>query len=629
MGDNRKLTATTPKLTEGVLYRYRSWTRSYYNGGKSQLPGPSNASTTGWCYFTVDPTRPHPPRITFGSPYAECTPNACPSAGGPGKPGSFTFAPAAGEISGVKSYEYKLSTETTWKPKTGSTVTVSLTPPRAGTYMVQVRAYDALGRAGEEAHREFLVSPGPGPVGRWHFDEKSGVAKNSEAPGTHDATLSGSAVRDDRGRRGLITHDAEANPLPTPVTDKGMVLNGTTGHASTSGPVIEARSSFTVAAWVRVDPASTQTVGVISQTPQSAAPWAKKYSPFAITYGGRWSMRVHSTDGTFIREAMAPNTSPKGVWTHVAGVHDAATKKMRLYLNGDLAASADAGTTWNADGPLQFGRLMYGDAVTDHMKGSIDEAVVWQEALSSEQIRDEARAVTSEQFADVELVADWNAAAASATTVPDASSGYGRTLTLTGGAAVQDEEIVLDGVNDAAGTAGPVVDDTGSFTVTTLVSLDKEKLKGKSTGYTGQVLGQRTAGGSAWGFWFELTGTKTVLNDDFEEEVVPVGYWHFGRLENNGTFSSVRSTEEATIGSAVRLTGVFDAQEDVIRLYLNQNQDGDDTEFTAAAGNGDFAIGRGFTSGGWKHHLPSRVGEVRLWSGAMASAQQVETAVGG
>ncbi|WP_246112095.1 hypothetical protein [Streptomyces hawaiiensis] len=49
------------------------------------------------------------------------------------------------------------------------------------------------------------------------------------------------------------------------MTDTGLLLDGTSnGYAATAGPVLETRSSYTVAAWVRVDPSVTQTVSVLS-----------------------------------------------------------------------------------------------------------------------------------------------------------------------------------------------------------------------------------------------------------------------------------------------------------------------------------------------------------------------------
>ncbi|MEV6393260.1 LamG domain-containing protein [Streptomyces sp. NPDC051907] len=636
VADNTKLTKTvadSQKLTEGTLYRYRSWTRSYYNGGRSHLPGPSNASTSGWCYFKVDPTRPNPPQIAIGAPYTACTANDCVPHGGPGQKATFSFAPAAGD-SNVVSYQYRLTGGAWSAAVSGSKVSAPITPQRSGTQSVHVRAYDSLGRPGQEAAVHFLVAAGDGPIARWHFNEAEGAAVDSATAGTtrHDGALAGNAVRDDRGRRGLITRDAEDDILETPVTDKGLSLDGSTAYAATSGPVLETKSSYTVSAWVRVDPNATQTLTVLSQTAGATSPFSQQYSPLYLSYDGRgsntWSMRMLTAEGAF-HEAKAKQPSPRGVWTHVAGVHDATQKKVSFYLNGQFQAAADWGTPWSASGPLQIGRVMHADGYRDYMHGSVDEAAVWQRALTEKEIADEARLMTSKNFAGTELVADWSASRGSGTTVADTTSGYGKSLTLVGGASLNGEDIVLDGVDDVAAVAGPLVDDTGSFTATTLVALDGAKLLSKDVGYTGQVLGQRTADGSAWGLWFQLTGKNTVLDEDTgEERTVPVGLWHFGRLNADGTFSSVASDEVAALDSPVRLSGVFDAQAGTISLYLGQNQNGDARAFTAKAGSGDFAIGRGLTSGSWKHYLPARISDVRLWAGAMAGGAQIETSVG-
>jgi hypothetical protein len=632
--DNTALSMTWPSMTEGTLYRYRAWVRSYYNGGDSYLSGPSNGSTTGWCYFKVDPSAPKAPQISVATPYTLCTTTDCTAHGGPNQKMTLTFAKGASGDTNIASYQYKLSTAAPWSsPIPASKPTVTITPDRSGTYRIYARAIDNVGsgRPGAQNVVDVLVDAGEGAIGRWQFAETGGAAVDSAtAPSTtrHNATLSGGATRDDRGRRGLITHDASGVPLPTPVADRGLVLDGSTGYADAGGPVLETRSSYTVAAWVRVDPASSKTVTVLSQTAATTSPFAKKYSPFIISYGGKWSMRVLAKDGS-IREAAAPTTSPRGVWTHVAGVHDAVTNKVRLYVNGTLQATADAGDAWSADGALQIGRLMYADNYVDHLNGSVDEVSVWQRPLGDKEISDEAKLLTSQSHAGTELVADWNAARGSGTTVADTTSGYGKSLTLTGGAALDGEAILLDGTDDAATAGGPLVDDTGSFTVTTAVELDGTKLAAKNIGYIGQVLGQRTADGSAWGLWYQLTGKEAVLDEETaEERTVPTGKWHFGRLNADGKFSSVVSDETAAADTVVRLTGLFDAQTGTISLYLGHNQNGDDLLFTAKAGTGDFAVGKGFTSGAWKHYVPGRIDDVRVWAGAMAGPDQIDAQVG-
>ncbi|MGW4289991.1 LamG domain-containing protein [Streptomyces sp. NPDC004673] len=658
-GDGSKVTIDWPALTEGALYRYRAWVRSYYNGGASSLAGPSSESATGWCYFKVDPTAPKAPQVTIGSPYTECTTNDCVAKGGPGESGTFTFTAAPGDRQNV-AYEYSVNSGATWinattnvcDPGIPSWTCSSLdptnpyvigrkaviTPDHGGTYRLTVRAKDNVGsgRAGAWKVVDFAVHNGSDPVGRWNLSEASGVAVDSSvAAGQtgHDATLTGGAARDDRGRRGLVTRNAAGVPLATPVTDRSLGLNGSTGYAATAGTVFDTSASYTISTWARIDAGASRTMTALSQAPATPAPFTSKFMPFALSYAGgganTWSMRVLAGDGS-VHEAVAPQATPRGVWAHVVGVHDAADKKVRLYVNGKLQATVDAGTAWKATGPLQIGRGIWADNFVDYLGGSIDEVAVWDRELSDKEISDEARLLTSATYAGAELVASWSAHQASGTSLPDTASGYGKSLTLAGGASLDGESIALDGVDDAATMPGPVVDDTGSFTVTTLASLDGAKLATKPVGYKGQVIGQRTSDGSAWGIWYHLTGTKSEIDPEtFEEKTVPVGFWRFGRLGADGTtFDAVSSDTEALTDSTVRLTGVFDAQAGTISLYAGHVQNGGDSAFTAKAGSGDFAVGKGFTSSAWRHYLPGRVAEVRLWAGAMASGDQIEETIG-
>ncbi|MEV8393751.1 MULTISPECIES: LamG-like jellyroll fold domain-containing protein [unclassified Streptomyces] len=627
VGDNVKLTASAPTLAEGPLYRYRSWTRSYYNSGNSQLPGPSNASTTGWCYFKVDPTAPKAPKITIGSPYTECTTNNCQAKGGPGQKATFTFAPATGDANNV-AYQYRLSGAAAWSTAVnGSTVTANITPAKSGTLSVYVRAKDVVGRWGAQNAVDFLVATGAGPVGRWHFDEAGGAAVDAAAAdGRQDAALGGNAVRDDRGRRGLITHDAQSQPLENAITDKSLSLNGTSGYAATNAPVLETRSAYTLSAWVRLD-STDEYASVLSQHGPGGNPFAFWYSSQLKT----WFFGVLEADGSGFTGQRSAFAAQTGVWTHLAGTYDPAGEELKFYVDGRLQGSeVTPAVSWSSDTPLQIGRRQTSSGYTYYFPGSIDEVAVWQRVLTHEEIRDEARLLTSEDFAGAELVADWSPGQGSGTSIADTTSGYGKKLTLTGAASIDDDAIVLDGgVNNAATAPGPLVNDHSSFTVSTLVKLDGAKLADKEIGYTGQVLGQRTVDGSAWGLWYELTGKETVLDEEtLEERTEPVGTWHFGRLNADGTFSSVVSDETAALDSLVRLTGIYDSLEGKISLYLGHNQNDDAKAYTVELGSGDFAIGKGFTNGAWRHYLPARVAEVRLWAGAMASGEQIDYRVG-
>lgn len=443
----------------------------------------------------------------------------------------------------------------------------------------------------------------------------------------HDATLGAGAIRDDRGRRGLITHDAQGQPLAEPVTDMGLSLDGTGAYAATDGPVLETRSAYTVSAWARLN-SKAQDAIVLSQD-------GANYSAFVLWYEtayDSWVFGVKEKDedtGTAYYGVRGRVPASVGAWTHLAGSYDPATQELRLYVNGVLQGTQSVPGSWPSTGSFNIGRYLWAGQRYWPFNGSIDEVAAWQRKLSDAEIAEDARLLTATGYAATELVADWLPSFGSGSTIGDTTSGYGHDLTLTGGASLDGEELVLDGVDDAATAAAPLVDDTGSFTVTTLVSLDEAKLAAKPVGYVGQVLGQRTVDGSAWGLWFEVTDHKTVLDEEtLEERLVPVGFWRFGRLNVDGTSTSVVSDEEAAIDSPVRLTGIFDAQDATVSLRVGYVLNGEPKTFTAKAGLGQFAIGKGFNGGTWKYFLPSRIAEVRVWAGAIASQEQAEDLTG-
>ncbi|MEV5959784.1 LamG domain-containing protein [Streptomyces sp. NPDC051987] len=639
VGDNVSPgTVPTSTLTEGTLYRYRAWTRSYYNSGDDYLAGPSNAAGNAWCYFKVDPTRPKAPGIALSSPYSVCD-RSCTAAGGPGTGVTFTFSPASGDAATNTNYEYKTSSSAAWSsPIPASKPTAAFTPPTSGTFTVFVRAEDSLDW-GATNSVDFLVAEGTGPIGLWHFDEASGAALDTSttvAAEQDNATLSSSgASRDARGRRGVLTHDATGAELATPETDTGLTVDGSAGYAATSGAVVESRSSYTVEAWARMAATPTHNQVVLSQTGSGST-----QPGFAIYYStaySKWIFNWHWTDsaGTahLVRSLADTASPPVKVWTHLAGVYDAKAGTIQLYVNGKAQGSAQtlpSGEPEADTGPLEFGRGNGSTAgtFTDYFNGQIDEATVWQRALSAQEVSTEARLKTADRYAATELVADWDPSAATGTTVLDTTSGYGSPMTLSGGASLDGTGIVLDGTDDAASAPGPLVDDTGSFTVTTAVQLDSAALAAKPAGYIGQVLGQRSADGSAWGLWYELTGTE---DDPETGATVPVGFWHFGRLNADGSFTGVVSDDVADLGSAVRLTGVFDAQSGTtgtVSLYVSDAQNGDDTAYTATPGTGDFAVGKAFVNSAWGHYLPATVSDIRVWAGAMASQEQIVETVG-
>ncbi|MGW6569784.1 LamG domain-containing protein [Streptomyces sp. NPDC054975] len=629
VGDNVKVTHSWgASLAEGPLHKYMSLTQVYYDNG-------AHASSSGYsphCYFKVDPTAPKAPTVAFNGPYLECLSDDCAGAGAPGVAGGFTFGPAPGDTN--KQYEYRLlPAATTWTTLGAGVLNATVNPPAAGTHVLEVRAKDTLGRAGATKAVQFKVASGAEAVGRWSFDELEGVALD-KAPtgGASNATLAGLVDRDSRGRRGLITHDVQGEELETPVTDKGLTYGGTSGYAATTGPVVGTGSSYTVSTWVRLEDGSRTSTALS----QDGAMTPAYYSAFYLGYRSdskKWELRTSPKDAADgdISYQIVQSKRPAvlGVWTHLAAVYDNDAKVIKLYVNGELQGTDTVAPSWTSTGKFQIGRVWWHSGYYDYWKGSIDETAAWQRALNDAEIAEEARLTMPGGMNGVELVGSWTAANSNGTIVGDSVSEYGRVMQLEGGAAHVGEEIVLDGVDDAMTVAAPVIDDTGSFTVSTQVALDSSNVLTKANGYVGQVVGQRTADGSAWGLWFQKTGTKSDWNEEtMQEETYPVGFWFFGRLKADGAFEAVQSESEAVMGATVRLTGIFDAQSGEISLRVGSLQNGGWKAYTAVAGTGGIAVGKGMTGGAWKHFLPAKVTDVRIWVGAMNNESQIDAQIG-
>ncbi|MFF3375787.1 LamG domain-containing protein [Streptomyces sp. NPDC002680] len=632
--DGTKVTEDSPiTLKQNTPYRMAVFSRSYYNSGANHIESNSTVKTKGWCYFTIDSTRPKAPTITAptGALYEVCPDegDGCGAAtGGPGKAGQFVFTKNTAD-NNIVAFEYKLATDTKWTKVSGtSSVTRSVKPALSGVQVLYVRAVDSVGtgQSGEATAIRFNVAESQGASARWHFNDSpvnSGETTASDSATTDGARHPATLYNTGAGWSALGRRGSE---------DRSLVLNDNsdttrqTGYAATAGPAVNTQSSYTVSAWANLTDDSVYR-GVMSQTGTDSSGFVLYYSAGVK----QWVFRFNWTDNTgrhFVTKNSTAVGVPLKVWTHLAAVYDADAATIQLYVNGRVQGAPVAvpagGEIQTPDSALQVGRASYEyGAYTQYWKGRIDEAAVFQEALQPSDVAKEAKLLDSTGTGTAtELMAAWNGNA-----LTDTLTGYGRSLALSGGAALDGESIVLDGTNDAATVTGPVVDDTGSFTVTTEIELDRTALSTKATGYVGQVLGQRTADGSAWGLWYQQTGTETWFDDDGNLHEDPAGYWKFGRLNSDGSFDAVTSDSAAVTG-AVRLTGVYDAQDGTIRLYLDSTRNDVETVYTAQAGTGELAVGKGYVAGAWGHYLPGRVNDIRIWVGAAADGDQVDTMIG-
>ncbi|MFJ3214007.1 LamG domain-containing protein [Streptomyces flaveolus] len=633
VADNAVRDATSSTLPAQTDYRMRVMTQASYTTDRG-VTGVLNSPWSSWCYFRIDTDSPPPPTVTSTDGIYKAA-ETDPAGGGVGTPGKFTFTPAdtnattAGIQSDVVSYKWRLNSGAVSAPITvskGAATTQTITPNQAGENTIQVWGYDAAGHSSLTGYYSFLVKGAEKPSGIWHLDN----ALTDSTTATQHPLTSTQASWDTLARSGT----------------GAAKLNGTSAYLSTSGAALDTTKSFTVTAWARLTKKDANYT-VLSQAGSNASGFQLYYS----SGYNAWIFNRHQTDVVDPVIVRSIGTKPPVVnaWTHLAGVYDAAAQTIQLYVNGVPQGPpvAFTATPWKASGGLQIGRVWYRTAGVENFAGTIDEVKVWSRALADTEVAHDAW-LEDEDLSDgtagdpvPALVAKWDAtdmANATGTTVAD-TSGFGRNLTLNSAVLTQsttgDPEIgeevtttqtmTLNGTSAYAAAAGPVVDDSGSFTATAWVTLNPAKLADTTKSYAVQVFGQSGATQSSWGLWYEQPAGSTQ------------GRWTFGRPDKDGTgaawtASTSTAFPTAQLGVPVMLTIVYDAQaaadpEDTsklgaLKLYVDSALMGDEdgVPFSASwQGGGAFEIGRAKINGSATRYFPGTIDSVRVWAGATST----------
>lgn len=632
--DNTLERMATAKLVDGGLYRLKARTQSHwtFNTVPDDLWSAYNSS---WCYFKMDSAAPKAPRITSVSPYTLCA-TVCEGKGGPGVPGTFVFEPNTADIkdgkTDITAYEWDLLYTAPKPVSTGGslkTTVDSVTPPLAGTEVLSVRAKDVYNRWGPPQEFTFKVAPAQGAVGRWHMN---GDGKDTPEVGTpHDATPGGApTVWSDKARRG---EGDKSLSLNEGVTDPAHQ----TGYAATSVPVVNTRDSFTVSAWVQLTDASNNRV-VLSAPGTNGSAFALYYSS-ALK---KWVFNRTDKDvasPAHIRSLADHANPPLNVWTHVAGVFktegddnvpdaDPSNDTIQLFVNGRpqgqpvvLSQTVSSYTPWTATGGLQFGRFKTAGTYSSYHLGLLDEVAAWQRALSPAELAKEAQVLQNEVPAN-ELVAHWDASLAKGTQIPELTPYPIPDMTVSGTTVnEEDNALFVDGTAYAS-ASGPVVDETGSFTVSANVRLDSAGLAAKPVGYRAQVAGQRLGGESSWALWVTKPDADAYL-------------WEFTRtaVGTDGKVTqsaAVPADELAEVNNRVTLTGIFNAQagpgvgNGKLELYVGgapQVQGGPGDFTSPQQGSGELSWGRGTAAGSTGHYFVGGLESLRVWTGAMTADQ--------
>ncbi|RNL91391.1 hypothetical protein EFE23_23530 [Micromonospora solifontis] len=208
---------------------------------------------------------------------------------------------------------------------------------------------------------------------RWDLNEGSGTAV---------ADSSGS------GRNGTMATGVswgQGNDPENPGDRAAAFTGGTGQQISVAGTALSNTSSYTVAAWVRIKDKSVNRTAVSKD--------GSRTSGFFLNYVAAldkfaFSRVTSDSDSATPVRALANTTAVAGQWTHLAGVYDTASGKMKLYVNGVLQTTTAATGGWNATGNYVIGRAKWAGAATNVWDGEIDDVRIYGSALNDDQVTD-------------------------------------------------------------------------------------------------------------------------------------------------------------------------------------------------------------------------------------------------
>ncbi|MBD0424648.1 glycoside hydrolase family 2 [Streptomyces sp. TRM S81-3] len=195
--------------------------------------------------------------------------------------------------------------------------------------------------------------------GHWALDEGTGTTAGDSGPNDRPLTLTGGTTW-------------------TPgVSGSALRFDGQGQYAETDGPVLDTTGSYSVSAWVTLDALPGNYATAVSQDTRRQA------SPFYLQYGhGAFAF---STPGE--NRARLEITPERGRWYHLVGVRAGASNEIRLYVDGEPAATAAGGAAYPSTGALSVGRAQWGGSNTDFWNGAVDEVHAYDRALTAEEVK--------------------------------------------------------------------------------------------------------------------------------------------------------------------------------------------------------------------------------------------------
>ncbi|MGW0215610.1 LamG-like jellyroll fold domain-containing protein [Micromonospora chokoriensis] len=168
--------------------------------------------------------------------------------------------------------------------------------------------------------------------------------------------------------------------LNTDSTGTSVDTNGTGSLVSAATPVlVDTTKSFSVAVWAK--PTTAGKI-ILSEEGARSARFILWQEQSDNTW--RFGMARSDSDGWSYDQAISAPTAQLGVWTHLVATYNHTTSTMALYVNNNLAGTAQhaAAVSWPSTGRFVIGHYRYKGAPSSYYAGQISNVQHWDRSLN-------------------------------------------------------------------------------------------------------------------------------------------------------------------------------------------------------------------------------------------------------
>ncbi|WP_367667004.1 LamG-like jellyroll fold domain-containing protein [Streptomyces sp. DG2A-72] len=573
------------------------WEARSYDGAQWS---PWSSVNANGCYVMYDTGVPAGPSITSTHyPASDPEDPDDPWWDGVGRYGVFTIDSASSDVTkywfGVNGDPTSKHTLTT---SGGGAKTMKFMPTKPGPNFITAQAFDSAGNGSEVRTYYFRVRAGQPDRLTWGLDESPGADSFSGSGGAWPADLHGGATPGGDG-----------------VTGNGLHFDGLDDRAATVSPVLNTRKSFSVSLRAKLgelDPSHGAVA--VAQAGSTRSAFELYFSPSR----NGWVFARHSADAenATASRAMQPacasgdtscTSSRLGRWTHVVGVFDNPNSQVKLYVDGKLVGTAAYSTLWDARGGTLLGATETARTPNGFFSGDLDEVQIFDYQLTGADVtRLHSKQPVDSGTRPAKVVwlmeDDPNATAVTGRAQKVTATVHGRPA--FGGAGVAGTSLHLDGSDDYATTAQPVLDTYQSFSVSLWARLpaDKENRAMTAVSQAGSInAGFDLYHSSALGGW-------VFAREESNESTSAVV-----RAEQNACPSSTPNCAAARLGQWSHVVGVYDYDAGQIRLYVDGVLKSTEAFTTPWLATGPVTLGHTLTPGGPGSLFKGDLDKVRMY----------------